>query len=113
MGSKCIIPIYAVHHNAEFYPDPERFIPERFTEKAKAQRHPYTFLPFGGGPRNCIGVRFAEQQSKLVIITAIDKFKLSLCEKSQNPIQYKKGACFLHVEHGVWVKASRFGAEDK
>ncbi|XP_046745047.1 probable cytochrome P450 6a13 [Diprion similis] len=111
-GSKCIVPIYAVHHNPEYWPNPEKFIPERFTEEAKAHRQPYTFLPFGGGPRNCIGARFAEQQSKLGIITAIDKFKLSLCEKSQNPIQYKKGARFLHAEHGVWVKATRLGADD-
>ncbi|XP_046425767.1 probable cytochrome P450 6a13 [Neodiprion fabricii] len=112
-GSRCIIPIYAFHHDPQFFPNPEIFDPKRFTDEAKAQRRPFTFIPFGGGPRNCIGSRFAEQQTKIGIVSAIDKFKLSLCEKSQNPIQYKKGAHFLHADIGVWIKVSRIGADNK
>ncbi|XP_046425765.1 probable cytochrome P450 6a13 [Neodiprion virginianus] len=112
-GSKCLIPIYAFHHNPEFFPDPEKFDPERFTEEAKAERRPYTFIPFGGGPRNCIGSRFAEQQSKIGIVKVLDKFKLSLCDKSQNPLRYKLGARFLYPERGVWIKVTHLGANDK
>ncbi|XP_046596128.1 probable cytochrome P450 6a13 [Neodiprion lecontei] len=112
-GSRCIIPIYAFHHDPQFFPNPEIFDPKRFTDEAKAHRRPLTFIPFGGGPRNCIASRFAEQQTKIGIVSAIDKFKLSLCEKSQNPIQYKKGELFLHSDIGVWIKVSRIGADNK
>ena len=50
-----VIPIYALHHGPKYYPEPERFDPERFSEDEKAKRHHYVYLPFGEGPRICIG----------------------------------------------------------
>ena len=55
VGEKLIIPIYALHHDSSYYPKPEMFDPERFTEENKALRPHGTFLPFGDGPRFCIG----------------------------------------------------------
>ena len=49
------IPIYALHHDPKYYPDPSRFDPERFSDDNKASIDPVTYLPFGIGPRNCIG----------------------------------------------------------
>ena len=49
--------MYALHHLPQYYPDPHRFDPERFSAEEKAKRPPMTFLPFGGGPRVC-GTRF-------------------------------------------------------
>lgn len=57
-GMRVIIPIYGFHHDPNYYPDPTKFNPERFTEENKRTRHPYTYLPFGEGPRNCIGIVF-------------------------------------------------------
>jgi cytochrome P450 len=50
-----VIPVYALHHDPKYYPEPERFDPERFNEDEKANRHRYVYLPFGEGPRICIG----------------------------------------------------------
>jgi cytochrome P450 family 6 len=49
------IPVYALHHDPQHFPDPKRFDPERFSEENKQSRHRYCYLPFGEGPRMCLG----------------------------------------------------------
>ena len=49
------VPVWSIHHDPEIYPDPERFIPERFNEENKKSRDSVAFIPFGTGPRNCVG----------------------------------------------------------
>ncbi|GLV55527.1 cytochrome P450 [Dictyobacter sp. S3.2.2.5] len=60
---------YVVHHDARWYPDPQRFDPERWTAEARAQRPKFTYFPFGGGPRLCIGEPFAWMEGELVLAT--------------------------------------------
>lgn len=54
-GSQIMIHIYDLQRNPDIYPDPEKFDPERFLLENCINRHPFAFLPFSGGPRNCIG----------------------------------------------------------
>jgi cytochrome P450 family 6 len=54
-GLPTVTPVLALHHDSRDYPEPERFDPERFNEDEKAKRHQYVYLPFGEGPRICIG----------------------------------------------------------
>lgn len=55
-GLKVLVPIHAIHHDPQYYPDPWKFDPERFRDNNKKLRDSCTFLPFGEGPRICIGM---------------------------------------------------------
>jgi len=55
VGTVVTVPVFALHWDPAFWPDPHRFDPDRFTEENKKNRKPYTYMPFGEGPRICIG----------------------------------------------------------
>lgn len=55
-GTKVLIPAFAIHHDHRYFPDPQTFDPERFTPEEKAKRPSGTYMPFGDGPRICIGM---------------------------------------------------------
>jgi cytochrome P450 family 6 len=54
-GTSILIPLVGLHYDPEYYPNPEKFDPERFSDENKGDLIPYTFMPFGEGPRVCIG----------------------------------------------------------
>ncbi|XP_027044514.1 cytochrome P450 3A24-like [Pocillopora damicornis] len=90
-GTEIIIPFYALHHDPEAWPDPERFDPGRFQSPAKDTRHPYQYLPFGAGPRNCIGMRFALMEIKIAIVKILMKFKFERAPETQVPLVMHAG----------------------
>ncbi len=54
------VQVYALHRNEELFPDPLSFQPERFQKEQSIGRHPFAFIPFSAGPRNCIGKLYSE-----------------------------------------------------
>lgn len=54
-GDICVIPMFAIHRDPKHYPNPDKFDPERFSDENKDSINPLAYLPFGLGPRNCIG----------------------------------------------------------
>lgn len=85
-GQQVDIPVYAIHHDEKFYPNPFQFDPERFMPHNRDKLVPYTYLPFGGGPRNCIGMRFSLLESKLTLAQLVRRFKFFRCSETDVPL---------------------------
>ncbi|WP_342347356.1 cytochrome P450 [uncultured Nitrospira sp.] len=77
-GSKLYLCQYVMHRNARYWPNPERFDPERFAEPAKKGRPQFTYFPFGGGIRVCIGEAFAKMECILALTSIAQRFALTL-----------------------------------
>ena len=74
-GFTISIPTYALHHMEEYYPDPEKFDPDRFLPQNSKDRHPFAYIPFSAGRRNCFGQRFAQMEEKIVLAHNLRKFE--------------------------------------
>lgn len=101
------IPIYGIQHDPDYFPDPEKFDPERFTEENMAARHPMHFLSFGDGPRNCIGARFAVYQTKIGLIKILRNYKVDVCEKTVIPYKVEPKSFLLSPKGGIHLKISK------
>nr|WIT94147.1 cytochrome P450 monooxygenase CYP9AN7 [Euwallacea interjectus] len=107
-GMAIQIPSYAIHHDPKYYPQPEQFVPERFSPENRDKLVPYTFLAFGQGPRSCLGSRFALLEVKTVLFHLLSKFKLVVIEKTQVPLKLsKKFVINIRPEAGLWLGIER------
>ncbi len=77
-GAVMVISPYCMHRREDLWPQPEHFIPERFSIEGSQGRHRFGFIPFGGGPRLCIGNRFAYIEAALILAMVASKFDLLL-----------------------------------
>ncbi|KAL3876313.1 hypothetical protein ACJMK2_034175 [Sinanodonta woodiana] len=76
-GQTVIIVPAAIHMDKKVYPDPEKFDPDRFLPNNVISRHPYAFIPFSAGPRNCIGQKFAVMEEKVLLSTILRNFHVT------------------------------------
>ena len=102
-GTEIVIPVYALHHDPEAWEDPEKFDPERFRGARKDAHHPFQFLPFGAGPRNCIGMRFALLEIKIALVKILMKYKFVRSPETQVPLVLHDGAT-MTAKDGVLVR---------
>ncbi|KAF2367624.1 Cytochrome P450 [Trinorchestia longiramus] len=109
--TKITIPIYSIHRDARYFPDPDRFDPERFSGEGRSRPSPAVYMPFGSGPRNCIGKRFALMEAKLVMVLLLQEFALLPCRRTQVPIALDKSSGLLKAEQGVWLRLAKRVAE--
>ncbi|XP_020602326.1 cytochrome P450 3A24-like [Orbicella faveolata] len=102
-GTEILIPIYALHHDPDAWQNPETFDPERFRGSSKDAIHAFQFLPFGAGPRNCIGMRFALMEIKIALVKILLRYKFVQSPETQVPLIIHPGGS-LSARDGVRVR---------
>lgn len=103
-GQRIWIPAYSLQRDSKYYPNPEIFDPERFSDDEVNLRHPMLFLPFGDGPRNCIGARFADYQTKVGLIKILKNYKVDVCEETPIPYENNVNSFLLRPKEGIPLK---------
>ncbi|CAH2276505.1 thromboxane-A synthase [Pelobates cultripes] len=102
-GTVLEVPIGCLHNDPKFWSEPEKFQPERFTVEEKQKRNPFVYLPFGAGPRSCIGMRLAILETKITLFRVLQKFRFDTCPLTQIPLQISTLST-LRPKDGVYVK---------
>nr|XP_022919064.1 probable cytochrome P450 6g2 [Onthophagus taurus] len=100
-GVHVIIPIAGLHSDANYYKNPDVFDPERFNDESKGGINPYTYLPFGSGPRNCIGERFAHLSGKMGLISIVKNFEILKSSTTPTRLTFDHKALLLEAEGGI------------
>lgn len=103
-GQTVWIPIVGYHMDEQYFADPLKFDPERFSDENKGNIKPFTYLPFGVGPRNCIGNRFALLESKAMLFYILSQFRIERSSKSILPIVLNSSGFNLEPKGGFEVK---------
>lgn len=102
-GDLMSIPIMSMQRDPRFYPNPDRFDPERFSEENKPSVNPYTYLTFGIGPRSCIGNRFALLEMKTIIFYVLSRFDIVVVDKTAIPLEIVNNVVNLTAKGGFWL----------
>ncbi|ELK30988.1 PREDICTED: cytochrome P450 3A12 [Myotis davidii] len=86
-GTLVMVPSFVLHLDPTHWPEPEEFRPERFSKENKDRINPYIYTPFGSGPRNCIGMRFALMNMKIALVRVLQNFSFKPCKETQIPVE--------------------------
>ncbi|KAK9884792.1 hypothetical protein WA026_009020 [Henosepilachna vigintioctopunctata] len=109
-GMRVMIPVIGIHRDPEYYPDPDKFDPDRFSEENKKNRNPFTFIPFGEGPRICIGARFGMMQTKVGLTALLVNYEFDISEKTPNPLLYNPDSFILSTKGEMFLNVKRIPA---
>nr|QZM07461.1 cytochrome P450 monooxygenase CYP9EK2 [Lasioderma serricorne] len=106
-GDCVIIPVIGFHYDPQFFPNPEQFNPDRFSDENKKNIVPGSYIPFGNGPRNCIGSRFALLEVKTLFFHILSKFDLVFTEKTILPMKLKTVGFTMRPDGGFQIGLKR------
>lgn len=101
-GQVVHIPVQSFHGDSNLFADPLRFDPERFSDENKHSINQDAFLPFGSGPRNCVGSRLALMQAKCLLYYLFSHFSVEFSDKTQLPIKLKTMSLSYEAQSGLW-----------
>ncbi|XP_049869418.1 uncharacterized protein LOC126369166 [Pectinophora gossypiella] len=103
-GEGLMIPVWSIQRDPQYFPDPEKFDPERFSEENKHKIKPFTYMPFGLGPRNCIGSRFALCKVKVLVYQLLRHMEVVPGPKTRIPVQLDPETFNLRMKGGHWLR---------
>ncbi|XP_018576919.1 probable cytochrome P450 6a14 isoform X2 [Anoplophora glabripennis] len=106
-GTSVIVSVRGIHYDEEFWENPKEFDPERFSEEKKKNMNQYTHLPFGQGPRMCIGERFGVMQTKVGLTCLLRKFRVKLDKKTKLPLKMSSRTLVNSAEGGIWLNLEK------
>lgn len=106
-GTTVYVPLLGIHMDPEVFPDPEHYDPERFNEDNRKARHPFMYLPFGDGPKYCIGKSFGLIASKVAVANVLANFIVSPCAETPSSIQLNTKAMILAAKGGIPLKFTK------
>jgi len=90
-GVDITFPIFLLHHNPEYWPNPDKFDPERFNPNNKQSYPTFAYLPFGEGPRNCIGKRLALLEAKMALVAILKDLHFKRTSDTEVPLDLSVG----------------------
>ncbi|KAF5291533.1 hypothetical protein FQR65_LT01846 [Abscondita terminalis] len=102
-GTTVLFPIVGIHRDPKYFPNPDVFDPERFSNENKHNIIPNSYLPFGIGPRSCIASRFGLMENKILIFHLLSKFDIVRTEKTPFPLRIATGTVNFTAEGGFWM----------
>ncbi|KAM7296458.1 cytochrome P450 3A16 [Ixodes scapularis] len=105
-GTLVRIPIYSLHHDQRYFPDPEVFDPSRFLGDNRKLIQPFTYLPFGEGPRQCVGMKFALFKVKFCLFHVLSKISFQVCPETDIPPTHQP-VILVMIPETVTLKVTR------
>jgi cytochrome P450 len=109
-GSTVIVYVYGAHHAPRYWENPESFNPERFIKGSEKLRTPFTYLPFGGGPRVCIGNQYAMLQILMILNSLLRKYDFQL---TPGQTIEARPMVILRPKHGIRINFTETNAHDR
>ncbi|XP_037959335.1 probable cytochrome P450 6a13 [Teleopsis dalmanni] len=106
-GMDVVIPIDALHYDPEYFPNPEVFDPERFSASEVEKRNSMSYIPFGDGPRICIGIRFSRLVIMIGLVMILQNYRILPTKKTEIPLQFSLRKFFMGSRNGIYLRTEK------